>query len=595
MLKKARMILQAALIFGLVLTGCDIGTGGGEAVTAVTVVTYSGTAESGKTYTLTITENSNRAAYTPQPGDAYVLVITIDTTSQRSTGTVKSASGSSTVLLSLQPSAGSGSTPAAFTVTITVSGGSGSITEITEIITLENGETVEPEPIQSGGEDDDEDDSDDAEEEDDGDDTTALTTIDDIKAYLDGTAADPVPLPVSLTLPSGWADLLSAIAEAGKFVALDLSSCTMTGKEFNPGEANTGERWIVSLVLPNEATSIQHNYKPTFKNFTALTSVSGDKVETVGKYAFNKCDSLETVSLPEATKIGESAFSGCTSLHTIDLPEATTIDQAAFSGCTSLKEVSLSAATYIGYNAFSKCEILTEVSIPEAKEISSYAFWDCTSLQTIELPLATKIYNEVFRGCTSLDTVSFPVATYIGRDAFYGCTALQTVNLPVSLTTIERNPFTGCVNLTAISVDPGNTNFKVQDGMLLLNNAGNTLIAYPSASGSVTLDAITTVGGMAFGCTSLEEVSLPAATKIDSLAFYRCTSLKMLNLPATPPTLGYNVFSYTEGNGTLTIRVPSVAAYTNTETGWGVKAETGAWGDTPRYGDYHKAITITAP
>ncbi|MDR1373696.1 MAG: hypothetical protein LBJ24_01855, partial [Treponema sp.] len=48
-----------------------------------------------------------------------------------------------------------------------------------------------------------------------------------------GTRTDPCFLPVSLNLAdlggNGWTDLLAAIDAAGKYVALDLSACTMTG------------------------------------------------------------------------------------------------------------------------------------------------------------------------------------------------------------------------------------------------------------------------------------------------------------------------------------------------------------------------------
>jgi hypothetical protein len=73
----------------------------------------------------------------------------------------------------------------------------------------------------------------------------------------------------------------------------------MTG-EFNPGTANTGEARIVSLVLPGGATSVKAGTyaAPTFRNFTALKSVSAAGIQTAGDYAFRSLTALQTVSFP---------------------------------------------------------------------------------------------------------------------------------------------------------------------------------------------------------------------------------------------------------------------------------------------------------
>jgi hypothetical protein len=143
------------------------------------------------------------------------------------------------------------------------------------------------------------------------------------------------------------------------------------------------------------------------------------------------------------------------------------------------------------------------------------------------------------------------------------------------LTTIAGSAFGGCHNLTTITVDPANTAFTAHDGMLL-NKAGTTLIAYPSASGDIALPSITTVGDSAFrgctsltsvslptattigdyyafaGCTGLTEVSLPAATTIGASAFPRCTSLTEVSLPAAT-IIGASVFSGCTGLTTVSL------------------------------------------
>ena len=356
---------------------------------------------------------------------------------------------------------------------------------------------------------------------------TPNTDVAAIAAYLDtasggADADDPVSLRVTVKLPKDWKPLLSAIGNAGKYVALDLSACDM-GKNtvFGPGAANTGESLIVSLVLPGAAKRIKAGSarNPTFRYFTSLRSISGG-VEIIGKYAFNGCTALAKVDFQAAIDIGDYAFNGCTALAKVDFQAAMVIGDYAFCYCTALTTVSLPAATDIGWMAFCYCIALTTVNLPAATSIGLGAFGYCIALESISLPSVTTISGMAFEGCTALTTVSLPVVKEIIFQAFAGCTALETLSLPATLTIIDNNPFPCCANLTNITVAADNPNYQTRNGMLL-NKAGDTLIAYPSAKGAVTLDApVTAIGIHAFnGCTALETLNLPEVTFIGDYAF----------------------------------------------------------------------------
>jgi hypothetical protein len=188
--------------------------------------------------------------------------------------------------------------------------------------------------------------------------TVIFTDMSDIEDYL-AAAPAPVSLPVALNLASDWTNLLAKIQAAGKDVELDLSACTMSGTEFNPGVADTGERYIVSLVLPDAATGIKAGVYPnsTFRYFTGLTEVSGTGITGVGNYTFYTCTTLSSVTLPAATTVGHYAFTGCTALSSVSLPAATTISDYAFSACTALTDLTFGrdAAPWptLGENVFS--------------------------------------------------------------------------------------------------------------------------------------------------------------------------------------------------------------------------------------------------
>jgi hypothetical protein len=419
-----------------------------------------------------------------------------------------------------------------------------------------------------------------------------------VKAYL-GSVADensesnPVLLPVKLGA-LGWAALLDEINTAGKYVALDFSTGAVpgSGTEFDPGAANTGEKYIVRLVLPDAAESITagSSSNTVFQFFTALKEVSGRNIKKIGDNAFAYCIDLTTVSFPKVTFIGDYAFY-LTEMTSANFPEAVSIGDVAFAYCIDLTTVSFPKIAYIGLAAFLGCTGLTEVNLPEVISIEYGAFSECTGL--------------------------------------------TEVNLPASLTSIEKNPFADCGNLTTITVAPGNTHYKAQNGMLLSID-GTQLIGYPSASGTVTLSGISSIGDDAFrgctgltsisfpaatsigddafrGCASLTSVSFPEATSIGDWAFYGCTGLTSASFPqaafigyvafgytggtaltitlgSTPPTVEYNIFSSETASKTVIVSVPSsaVAAY---DTAW-QEAFKGA-GNTGTTGEVNTNITLT--
>ena len=106
--------------------------------------------------------------------------------------------------------------------------------------------------------------------------------------YSGTTAGTPIPLPARIDFSTEWQELLTAIDTAGKYVALDLSACAMTGT-FDPDSTNsTGKDKIVSLVLPDGAGRIKAGNPDNiaFEHFSALKSVSGAGIVTVGDWAF---------------------------------------------------------------------------------------------------------------------------------------------------------------------------------------------------------------------------------------------------------------------------------------------------------------------
>jgi hypothetical protein len=294
---------------------------------------------------------------------------------------------------------------------------------------------------------------------------------DHLASFIDGegaTVADCISVPVGIDFTSGgsdtWEALLEALETAGKYVALDLSHSTLTGMttvagEFDPGTYNTGEPYIGSLTLPDAALSIKagtSSSTATFQHFTALQSISGANIETIGDYAFYDGDGLSSVYLPAAKTIGTYAFYDGAGLSTVYLPVATDIGTYAFYNCDGLSSVYLPAATGIGTSAFQNCDRLSTVILPVATSIGINAFLECVILKSVSLPKAESILQGAFARCPQLKTVDLPEVKTIGRYAFENSTALSTVSIPKVTAINQYTVFQACP-LTSITISSGCT------------------------------------------------------------------------------------------------------------------------------------------
>ncbi|WP_062429157.1 leucine-rich repeat domain-containing protein [Treponema endosymbiont of Eucomonympha sp.] len=167
-----------------------------------------------------------------------------------------------------------------------------------------------------------------------------------------------------------------------------------------------------------------------------------------------------------------------------------------------------------------------------AKGTSSAAtFASFASLETLTANGVKTVGNYAFRNSAALASISLPAATVIEGTAFQDCAALASANL-YSATDIKTGAFTGCANLTDIRVSSDNPNYSAKDGMLL-DKAGTTLAAYPSAHGEITTlpETITAIGDYAFRlCAALTSVNLPAAVTIGAYTFQDCAALESANL-----------------------------------------------------------------
>ncbi|MCI7494108.1 MAG: leucine-rich repeat protein [Ruminococcus sp.] len=223
-------------------------------------------------------------------------------------------------------------------------------------------------------------------------------------------------------------------------------------------------------------------------------------------------------------------------------------------------------------------------------------FVDSTSTD-IELPAVidgksvTSIGYGAFAHCKNLTSIILPDGvTSIRSGVFSECISLISITIPKNVEDIDNYAFSGCCNLKEFIVDPDNSAYTSQDGVLFDKNmetllhcpAGKSgIYTIPSGVASIGFDAfsgcsgltsitvpesVTSIEGQAFvDCSNLTSVILSNGLKsIDTSAFLNCTSLTSITIPESVTDIGTHVFYYCDSLESVTIlsnHITSITPY----------------------------------
>ncbi|NJB81272.1 hypothetical protein GGR97_000031 [Wenyingzhuangia aestuarii] len=351
--------------------------------------------------------------------------------------------------------------------------------------------------------------------------------------------------------------------------------------------------------------------KNAFKNNTNITYLditTAASLVSIGEGAFSGCSEMTgTLSLPSlVTNIGAFAFDGCTKLSgDLLLPsKVTSIDESAFKNCTGVTSVtvknpipvSIQANVFEGLtlsniplNVFNGTAIAAYATAAVWKDFSpiiapkftfegiAYNVTDLTNKTvelgdnisytgtTFSLPATvsdgqttynvTSIAKDAFKQNSTITTVDLSGATnltIIGQESFTGCTNLTTVTLPEGLTHIEDFAFGGASALTSI---------VIPNSVTSLGNAVFTSCS--SLTSAVVGNLVTELKSSVFNnCSSLVTVTLGSSvTSIGTYSFSGCTSLKNVIVKNTTPIadLAASVFNALTLDA-ITLKVPNIAS-----------------------------------
>ena len=252
----------------------------------------------------------------------------------------------------------------------------------------------------------------------------------------------------------------------------------------------------------------------------------------------------------------------------------TVISGDTFFKCVDLKKVTIpSTVTSIGYDTFLGCTSLENIVVDaENKNYISEdgILFDKDKTELIQYPAAKA-------------GVSYTVPSTVSK--IDGCTFKYTqnikiINVPQQTTSIAAGAFGKSSNLEAINVDENNLYYTSDNGVLF-NKDKSELVAYPSGKSDTSYtvpESVTYIQAQAFsGCTNLTSVSLTDnvydmgssvfsdCTNLTDVVlsedlswilgstFSNCTSLKSVKIPSGVDTIYRSAFSGCIGLESITI------------------------------------------
>lgn len=298
---------------------------------------------------------------------------------------------------------------------------------------------------------------------------------------------------------------------------------------FSCGDADTG----VTLTVGENVNKIPANL---FKSSNVKNVIfKGNKVETIGNYAFNG-SKVESLVLPEGiTTIGTYAFENTENLNSVQFPSSLkTINNYAFSR-SNLSNLELpNGIETIGNSTFSNCALLESVVLPNnITSLGTNIFAYCSVLKEIELGNMATIPNNLLYSCSALENIVIPnTVTAIGNNAFEYCSSLVKIELPNTVLTLGTYVFSYCSKLAEVKLSTG------------LTEISNYTFYNCRALTNIDLhEGILKIGNYAFCNSGLSSIDFPSSiTSIGDGAFAICNSLTSVELTQNIETIGIGVF-----------------------------------------------------
>ena len=122
-----------------------------------------------------------------------------------------------------------------------------------------------------------------------------------------------------------------------------------------------------------------------------------------------------------------------------------------------------------------------------------------------------------------------------------GC---KTSIIPNGVTSIDESAFKLCESFENIKVDESNSNYSVENNLIIDKTTNTLVIACKSITSISIPSSVTSIGKYAFsGCSSLTSIDIPSSVKsIGDFAFIFCDGLTSIEIPSSVTSIGYEAF-----------------------------------------------------
>ena len=337
------------------------------------------------------------------------------------------------------------------------------------------------------------------------------------------------------------------------------------------------------------------NYHGTISDW--LSMEKGGPLSKVHLFLNGDDSETKAVVIPESvTSLGAYAFSGCDSITSISIPESVTSiigtafygDSNNFVGCKSLQYNVKGTAYYLGNSEKPYLWLIKTSSIFSTESLTiedgcvgiyDKALYGNSHLKSVKIPNTLKIIGDrAFEKCTSLEYITIPDSvTYIGYGAFSDCVFLYSITVPFigdgtsehqymayifgasnkvyvnnvvpsalheiylseKCTSIPKDAFVGCTNLTYIGIRD-TISYIDPDVFKNISKLTYTTTTYGKYLGNSKNPYVVLVSGINNGPDAQIE---DGCRYIFDSAFKDCNNITSITIPGTVKNISVGAFS----------------------------------------------------